>query len=582
MTNQLLFDMMSEIDFDLIERAEAPVPMQKKPIFRAFLIAASLALVLTVLMSAVGIASTAAAVRRVEQNYPEYDGTVLHFVQIVLCEEDNAVSSLLNEDIRQALGSVIAALRQSWGAEHDSSKENTAEPDRETGDPGDDSAVGGGRDPEQTTKPETETEPPTTKTEEDTTYQPPEDQAIFVHSSYDSLYMIAGEREIEVFSANYNQWRKKVEVTDPDVTHLKFRGWLAFTLSSPGTYGYKIDQGEPVYDRSFSKEPEDMVKTVAAYMGGKSCSRMEVLVPVADLAPGEHKVYICVKAANGNESNLVIFTVIIPEGAGEDATEPVPDTDYEPPVDGWSEGLEYTKETRNGETVYVVSGIGSCKDSEVYIPPTYKGYPVAAIGQDAFMSVVVDFVYIPPTVKEIGANAFFDCALKRVELSEGLEVIGESAFSDAYSLEEIVFPSTLKSIGPWAFTATDITKVILPDSVTEVGGYAFNSCLGLKEIKLSEGMTEIRPSMCAGMRNIQSIHLPKGIQVIGEWAFMQCSKLESVTMYHGVTRIGDNIFEYCDEIREIRFVGTPEEWERITMSNQAREVLTPLVVYVEE
>ena len=95
-------------------------------------------------------------------------------------------------------------------------------------------------------------------------------------------------------------------------------------------------------------------------------------------------------------------------------------------------------------------------------------------------------------------------------------------------------------------------------------------------------MTEIRPSMCAGMRNIQSIHLPKGIQVIGEWAFMQCSKLESVTMYHGVTRIGDNIFEYCDEIREIRFVGTPEEWERITMSNQAREALTPLVVYVND
>jgi hypothetical protein len=88
--------------------------------------------------------------------------------------------------------------------------------------------------------------------------------------------------------------------------------------------------------------------------------------------------------------------------------------------------------------------------------------------------------------------------------------------------------------------------------------------------------------MLKGVPNVKSIELPRGIERIGEWAFMQCSRLETVTLYHGVLQIDDNIFEYCEDIKEIRFVGTQAEWESIDMSKKTREQLTPLVVYVEE
>ena len=416
MTNQFLFEAMSEIDFDLIERAEAPVPLRKKPIFRVALIAAAIALVLTFGTAGAGVVGATVTLQYVEQNYPEFDGTVLHLAQIMLTEDENWISSLLDDDTKHALGGAIAALRQSL------------------------EGVGGD---ESTADHEQQTEDPELRTEED-----------------------------------------------------------------------------------------------------------------------EHR----------DDNGL--------DGKQTESTES--ETTDEPSEDSWSEGLAYEEQTRNGEIVYVVSGIGSCKDTDVYIPPTYRGYPVVAIGKEAFLNVLIDFVSVPSTVKEIGEYAFFNCSVKRVELSEGVEVIGDSAFAVAYYLEEINFPSTLKTIGSYAFCATDLTQVILPDSVTEVHGHAFTSCLHVTEIRLSANLTEIKAYMLEGVPNVKSIELPRGIERIGEWAFMQCSRLETVTLYHGVLQIDDNIFEYCEDIKEIRFVGTQAEWESIDMSKKTREQLTPLVVYVEE
>ena len=578
MTNQTLFELMSEIDFDLIERAEAPVPLRKKPVFRVAMIAAVIALLLgvsTLTVTVAGAVVSVQAVRYVENKYPAYDGTVLHFAQIFLTEDDNAISALLGEDAKHALGGFIAALRNdSHENEEGIGEEETETPEEQTDEPEEETGDKVGQDTEQTTETQTES----TEPEESTTHAPVP-PAIVVHPSYDNLYMIAGDREIEVFS-EYASWNSKVNVSDPEVTHLRLYGWMAFGHTTPGTYGYSIDRGERVFDQSFSQEADSTVHAVSKYMGGKSCSRMEVLIPIADLAPGSHRVSICVKSVEGKEVEALIFTVVIPDGGEETETEP--EITDEEPEQGWSKGLQYDMKNQNGETVYVVSGIGNCKDTDVYIPPTYRGYPVVAIGKEAFFNVLIDFVSVPSTVKEIGEYAFFNCSVKRVELSEGVEVIGDSAFADAYYLEEINFPSTLKTIGSYAFCATDITQVILPDSVTEVHGHAFTSCLRVTEIRLSANLTEIKAYMLKGVPNVKSIELPRGIERIGEWAFMQCSRLETVTLYHGVLQIDDNIFEYCEDIKEIRFVGTQAEWESIDMSKKTREQLTPLVVYVEE
>ena len=618
MTNEFILNMMSDVDPALISRAEAPVRTYKKPIFRVALIAAVIALILTACTAALGVSYTAQTVKRVEQIYPHYDGTVLHFVQIMLTEDPNPISGLLSEDTKQAIGSIITALRQS-GDENEQTEVGTEDSEQDSRDPGQSD------DSEHQTEPPTETEKPT-DTEKVTS--PAEDEAIFVHSSYDHLTMVAGEREIDVFTLDtYDQWRKKVEVTDPEVTHLKFCGWLSFVHSTPGTYGYRIDDGDIVYDKNFSKEPEDMVYTVSSYMGGKSCSRMEILIPVGDLAPGEHKVNICVKAANGCESNLVIFTVVIPDGTDQTG----PDITDEPPAEGWSEGLEYIERTQNGETVYVVSGIGTCTDTELYIPPTYQGCPVVEISMNAFsLNKDITLVVLPSTIRKIGSNAFQECSsLQAVEFNQGLESIGDMAFRST-SLKQVVLPDSVTSLGWLVFAScrklesavlskgleavgesmfsedTALQSVTIPEGIEVVSRYAFYKCSMLETVVLPDSVTKIDYAafeLC-GTQNGFHITLPKNLSVvntsifsqsglveivipeshtqIGEAMFMGCQDLRAVTLPAELQSIGRLAFSECDNLQKVEFYGTQEDWEAIEMPSNVRNQLTPLVEYVTE
>ena len=160
MTNEFLFDAMSEIDSDLIECAEAPVPIHKKSVFRAMMIAAAIALVLTLGAAGAGTAGVVTTVKYVEQNYPEYDGTVLHFAQILLTEDENAVSLLLGEQTRRALGGFIEALRENRGGADETDGESTATHEEQTREP-DEQTSDGVHETEETLQ--TETDPTLTE-----------------------------------------------------------------------------------------------------------------------------------------------------------------------------------------------------------------------------------------------------------------------------------------------------------------------------------------------------------------------------------------------------------------------------------
>lgn len=577
MTNQMLFELMSEIDCDLIERAEAPVPVRKKPIFRVALVAAVMALVLAVCTLALGVAGTVAVIQYegyVEENYPEYDGTVLHLTEIMLTKDENPVSSLLGEQTSHALGSVIAALREGLGSGLDSEKESTVQPEEETKDPERETADGSQGDATDTgqgTEQTTETEESTTPT--------PLPISVVVHTSYDELSMIAGDREITVFD-EYEAWFGKVEVTDPEVTHLKFRGWMAFGLSEEGTYGYSINSGERVYDKAFSQEPEDLVFAVSNAKGGKSCSRMEMYIPIADLDPGKHRVAICVKGADGRECEILIFTVNVAQT--EDETEP--EITDEPSEQGWSEGLAYTEQTRRGEKVYVVSGIGECTDAELYIPPTYQGFPVVGIEDEAFESNdFITLVALPSTVTHVGSKAFRYCDnLSTVLLTEGLEEIGSFAFANNFRLKQITLPEGLLVLEKGAFSASALTSANLPDSLVTIERQTFESCSYLTQVKLPAGLQSIGVNAFSGCSSLEALDLPDTLTEIQDGAFRQCKKLRTLTLPKSMQTLGSDAFEFCDSLQTVNYLGTAEEWNAVEMTDLTREQLAELIGFADE
>ena len=258
----------------------------------------------------------------------------------------------------------------------------------------------------------------------------------------------------------------------------------------------------------------------------------------------------------------------------------------------YSEGLEF--ELVNNE-YYRVVGIGTCTDTELYIPKTYNNLPVKEIGSysldncDSLTSVT-----IPDSVTSIGYYAFngcyklvevinksslnitkgsWDCgcvALYALEVHEGDSKIVNKDGYLFYTVDgvnyllgyvgcdtELTLPESYNGedyvINNRAFYNNDkITSITIPDSVTSIGNYAFSGCSSLASITIPDSVTSIGYySTFAYCESLTSITIPDSVTSIGSGAFYYCTSLTSVTIPDSVTSIGSSAFEGCTSLTSI-------------------------------
>lgn len=253
----------------------------------------------------------------------------------------------------------------------------------------------------------------------------------------------------------------------------------------------------------------------------------------------------------------------------------------------YSEGLRFIS---NGDGTCYVSGIGTCTDTDLVIPPVSPdGDRVIGIQGASFMSrAEIISVTIPEGVETIGGSAFHRCqGLKKVVLPEGLTEIGERAFEENDSLESISIPSTVVRIKSYAFNGcTRLSEVIIPaDSqlayiehrafgacgsltsmeipakVKSIGTFPFSDCAELASITVAEdnetyhsdGNCLIRTKtqeIVAGCKN-SVIPTDGSVKKIGYGAFYGCSDMTAIDIPEGVTTIGYSAFEGCSGLTEI-------------------------------
>lgn len=138
----------------------------------------------------------------------------------------------------------------------------------------------------------------------------------------------------------------------------------------------------------------------------------------------------------------------------------------------YSEGLAFTS---NGNGTCYVSGIGTCKDTDIVIPPTSpEGDTVTAIGKvgySAFKNCTnITSVDIPNGVTRISNNVFYGCSsLASITIPNTVTSIGKNAFEYCVNLTTITFANPegwWYSSSSTATSGTEIPSADLADPAT--------------------------------------------------------------------------------------------------------------------
>lgn len=194
-----------------------------------------------------------------------------------------------------------------------------------------------------------------------------------------------------------------------------------------------------------------------------------------------------------------------------------------------SEVYPYTEDSLLIDTLYV-------NNQNDFLDKSYQGY------------TSIKKIIIPKNITTIGANYLSNCTnLKTVKFlqNSGLTSLGNQAFASDNHLLKIYLPDKLQNIGEGVFQGCmALQKIVLPASVSTIQKKAFYNCSSLQSLKLNHTkITELPDTVFMFCRDLKVIFLPKTLTSIGQGAFDQCHSLEKII-----------------------YMGTIEDWNKITIS----------------
>ena len=121
--------------------------------------------------------------------------------------------------------------------------------------------------------------------------------------------------------------------------------------------------------------------------------------------------------------------------------------------------------------------------------------------------------------------------------------IGDEAFADCVYMTSVIIPEGVTSTGLFSFSnCVYLTEIVLPDSLVSIGELSFNACMTLKNITMPENLLYIGKQAFNGCLSLTEISIPKAVKNIDHMAFSACVSLRKAAIYNEETTFGDVVF----------------------------------------
>lgn len=231
--------------------------------------------------------------------------------------------------------------------------------------------------------------------------------------------------------------------------------------------------------------------------------------------------------------------------------------------------------------------------------------------------------------------------IKRLVIEEGVTSISTLAFGSDWhgcpNLESVSLPDSLTTIEQWAFAKTKLTEVTIPKGVTDIGGYAFEGCYsltrftvdpentvysndaagallnkdqtvleaipagmtgtytipetvttietaalyggpGLKEVVVTKNVKTYLVGALTGM-GAESLVFQEGMIELPESFLCESNSVKSVTIPKSLTSIPRMAFEFCENLTDVYYGGTEEQWKQVTIGDGNDYLLNATIHY---
>ena len=121
--------------------------------------------------------------------------------------------------------------------------------------------------------------------------------------SFDTIYVNDLDNPV-VDNGAAKAWSEENPIND-EVTALRVRGWAHVEDSTIASFGYKVDEGTPVFDAAFIFQRDDVQKTFG--VTADVANGFDINLDVANVGKGDHTVTILVKTADDSEIEVTSF-----------------------------------------------------------------------------------------------------------------------------------------------------------------------------------------------------------------------------------------------------------------------------------